>query len=100
MVMNEINPGAPPLPAIKTSPLAIWSFSSTSATSALLRPGRAHSAARLFNHTRKTSSRRLLLSLCALSAVTSPAATYHVDSENGDDAHEGTSIEQAWKSLE
>ncbi len=36
----------------------------------------------------------------ALSALAAGAATYHVDSQSGDDAHSGTTPEQAWKSLE
>ena len=48
----------------------------------------------------KAKPRWLLLLILALSVFTIPAATYYVDSNNGDDAHKGTSIEQAWKSLE
>jgi hypothetical protein len=48
----------------------------------------------------KAGSRWLLLLIYALSVFTASAATYYVDSNNGDDARSGTSQTKAWKSLE
>ncbi len=41
----------------------------------------------------------LPLAILTLGALTARAATYYVDSEDGDDAHNGSSQTEAWKSL-